>query len=592
MAPPLTYVVDKLDQNLVSGYTFDWSAESGFRAGSKVMWVTGAPPPGLGALLAQAIGCVARNSGHQVIIIAHSMGGLLVESASAIDPSDIAAVFTLGTPYKGSWLASGVAGQGNYPQLLKLAQAISDSCSISLTQSAKKHFKAPQPLPSKQHQKPAGVIEQAAALCHYVSERNDPGIIGMRLGGAGTNLHWHGGFRVYPLAASIQGTWQPLWPVGTQVPLTGSGDGVVSTSSQLAGGSNPTVSCPVHLLGAPRGVTLLDAMAALPCFHTNEPDNKGLLDSIVTTIQQSLIPTARISLPALYVHNGYVLGALYRYPAFPVSIGLDNHDFLSGLQWTMTSTASATANGTLNVDDCNPDCASGTTVTYPVQLSASTPQICTVAVYAQYSSVPQQETARVFNTIRVKALRGSPPSNLIGSTPALPPACNSSSQATTGPAPSPSPSSTVTARIVVPANAGWIDTGIRLNQNDLVNFTATGSWTADGANYTDPYGYTQRSADNYFNTQDLGVCAFCATTQMTDWGMLIGYLGNSPPEPGSYTSTGVAPQTKLMFQIGGGFGQATYGAGELWLAMNDDAYSGNTADNHGQVTATITVIRR
>jgi hypothetical protein len=146
--------------------------------------------------------------------------------------------------------------------------------------------------------------------------------------------------------------------------------------------------------------------------------------------------------------------------------------------------------------------------------------------------------------------------------------------------------------VVVSANAGWVDTGTRLNQNDLVDFTATGSWTADGVHYTDAYGYTQRSADNYFNTQDLGVCAYCATTQKTDWGMLIGYLGNSPPEPGSYTSTTVTPETKSIFQIGGGFGQATYGAGELWLAMNDDAYSGNTADNYGQVTAKITVSRR
>ncbi len=30
-------------------------------------------------------------------------------------------------------------------------------------------------------------------------------------------------------------------------------------------------------------------------------------------------------------------------------------------------------------------------------------------------------------------------------------------------------------------------------------------------------------------------------------------------------------------------------SGELWLAMNDDAYSGNTSDNFGQVTAVITV---
>jgi hypothetical protein len=173
------------------------------------------------------------------------------------------------------------------------------------------------------------------------------------------------------------------------------------------------------------------------------------------------------------------------------------------------------------------------------------------------------------------------------SPPAMTPAPGQTPVANPAPAPA-----TVTAHVDVQANGGWVDTGIRLSQNDLVNFTASGSWTADGVDYTGPYGYSQRSADNYFNVQDLGVCATCATTLKTDWGMLIGYLGDSPPEPGSYTSTAVAPQTTSIFQIGGGFGQATYGAGELWLGFNDDAYSGNTADNHGQVTATITVTRR
>ena len=39
--------------------------------------------------------------------------------------------------------------------------------------------------------------------------------------------------------------------------------------------------------------TLLGAVAASSCFHTNEPDNQALLDNIISTIkQQSLIPTA------------------------------------------------------------------------------------------------------------------------------------------------------------------------------------------------------------------------------------------------------------------------------------------------------------
>jgi hypothetical protein len=83
----------------------------------------------------------------------------------------------------------------------------------------------------------------------------------------------------------------------------------------------------------------------------------------------------------------------------------------------------ATATGTLNVNNCTPDCANGTNVQYPIQMSASNPQHCNVAVYKQYSSVSQQKKAYVFNKIQLKALSGNPPSYLMGSTQTLPPVC-------------------------------------------------------------------------------------------------------------------------------------------------------------------------
>jgi hypothetical protein len=68
----------------------------------------------------------------------------------------------------------------------------------------------------------------------------------------------------------------------------------------------------------------------------------------------------------------------------------------------------ATATGPLNVNNCTPDCANGTNVQYPIQMSASNPQHCNVAVYKQYSSVSQQKKAYVFNKIQLKALSGNP----------------------------------------------------------------------------------------------------------------------------------------------------------------------------------------
>jgi len=134
-------------------------------------------------------------------------------------------------------------------------------------------------------------------------------------------------------------------------------------------------------------------------------------------------PPAPPPTPEFYVHNGIELGSLYKYPDFPASIELDNHDGITSIHWTHVGPSSATATGTLNVDNCTPSCAGGTYVQYPVQLTASNPMHCTVAVYQQYSDVSHPVAAYVFNKIQVTALSGNPPSYLVGSPGALPPAC-------------------------------------------------------------------------------------------------------------------------------------------------------------------------
>jgi pimeloyl-ACP methyl ester carboxylesterase len=283
---PLNYVDGALGTQ-VTGYTFDWSKYSGFRAGSTLSWVTGAPGPG--QLLAEAIKCVAGKAGHKVIIVAHSMGGLLAEYASSSDSSvsgDIAAVFTLGTPFAGSWLDSTATSSLGW-----LSQAIGAYCSFG----GSLYSPGTAGQVAKQHVKPSGGLE---ALCRVAGEREDPGMQGMRTGlakGQGWHaLSWPGVFPVFPLAASIQATsWQPLPLFGPQVTFADFGDFVVGTSSELAGGGTPTVTCTVPLdgTGAPVLLTLLDAVSASSCFHANEPDNKTLLDSIISTIKQrSLIP--------------------------------------------------------------------------------------------------------------------------------------------------------------------------------------------------------------------------------------------------------------------------------------------------------------
>jgi hypothetical protein len=142
--------------------------------------------------------------------------------------------------------------------------------------------------------------------------------------------------------------------------------------------------------------------------------------------------------------------------------------------------------------------------------------------------------------------------------------------------------------VTVPASSGWINTGIQLNVGESLDIHASGSWTADGVNYTGPDGYVTESADNFFNVQDIGTCADCATTVTPYWGALISYTGASPPAIGSYTSTGVTSDANLIIRVGSQFTESSRYSGKLWLGFNDDAYSGYTADNSGEVTVTIT----
>ena len=285
LTPPLDYVDSALGtRQQVTGYTFDWSAYSGLKPGSKLSWVNGPPAPGPGPLLAQAIECVAGKSGRKVIIIAHSMGGLIAMDASTIGSAskDIAAVFTLGTPYSGSQLDS--AATGPY---LPVSQATGAACAFGGS------LNPPSP-GGKQHAKPSGGIE---ALCRVVSQADDPGMKAMRADAdPGTGWHtlkWPGGFPVFPLAASIQATWQPLPLFGPQVTLADLGDFVVGTTSELDGGTAPTVTCTVPGGSALAFPALLGAVTASSCLHTNEPDNQALLDDIIGTIKRhQLIPTA------------------------------------------------------------------------------------------------------------------------------------------------------------------------------------------------------------------------------------------------------------------------------------------------------------
>jgi hypothetical protein len=140
--------------------------------------------------------------------------------------------------------------------------------------------------------------------------------------------------------------------------------------------------------------------------------------------------------------------------------------------------------------------------------------------------------------------------------------------------------------IDVPATAEWVDTGLDVLTGDDIEVHAVGTWI-DGSVTSGPDGSATPSPDNFLNLTDLGACRTCASTPTEGHGALIGYIGDSPPAAGSYTSTAVRSEAEKVFYIGANFQGDAPNDGRLWLNKNSDAYSGYTVDNTGSVTATI-----
>jgi hypothetical protein len=144
------------------------------------------------------------------------------------------------------------------------------------------------------------------------------------------------------------------------------------------------------------------------------------------------------------------------------------------------------------------------------------------------------------------------------------------------------------ATATVSGTAPWVNTGVDLHAGDVLTVTATGNWT-DGSSVSGPDGASMLWGDNFLNLADLGQCSLCAFTKVGSWDALLGYIGDSPPQRGSYTSTSVRPEAEKIFVVGSQYSQTAPRVGRLWLIFNADAYSNYTVDNGGSVTATIAV---
>lgn len=230
--------------------------------------------PHIGPELARDLACLRHASGHKVIVVAHSMGGLAAQYAVAQrDPhggtvaGDVEEVLTLGTPYQGSALLSALKfGIGQLRGALALGvQAILAAC--------------------------AGVTDLARSRgientpCDTAAVADNP---------VGTDLEYH--------SAAIAAL--PHWPPGLLVKdLAGQtevsvgvntgwgdygvsqdvGDVIVTTGSATAHDTDGTAHVATCTLGVLKAINITGTN---PCYHGHLMDNPVLTNPIMQIIER------------------------------------------------------------------------------------------------------------------------------------------------------------------------------------------------------------------------------------------------------------------------------------------------------------------
>lgn len=133
------------------------------------------------------------------------------------------------------------------------------------------------------------------------------------------------------------------------------------------------------------------------------------------------------------------------------------------------------------------------------------------------------------------------------------------------------------------AGGFWVNTGINLNQGDALHITATGSWSATLGEFYGADGTDYQWVDQFLNAN------YWAGSR-DHFGALIAYVGDTPPAIGSYENLSVDERQAYinsMMLLGSDVTVTAPATGKLWLAMNDDAYSGNLDDNAGSLSVVV-----
>lgn len=257
-----------------TSWAFDYSSAA-------LDWVT---DPRIGPALANAISCLARTSGHRVIIVAHSMGGLATQDAVAQpDPNGglvaqhVAEVVTLGTPFLGSAMLS--VAQNGIDSLESTARRFDQSlgtgteAAIVAELSGCAKLAAPNNLSN-----PCGIESVFGSPVGTALEYESDQI--------GALPAWPTGLPVLPIAGAID-LRVGVSKLAVDLPL---GDGVVTlnsaTAHHTAGVASIQLTC--HGVG-------VSELAASPCNHVNLERNPAVGTAVRAVVRDHLPtrPTGR-----------------------------------------------------------------------------------------------------------------------------------------------------------------------------------------------------------------------------------------------------------------------------------------------------------
>lgn len=140
----------------------------------------------------------------------------------------------------------------------------------------------------------------------------------------------------------------------------------------------------------------------------------------------------------------------------------------------------------------------------------------------------------------------------------------------------------------------WVDTGLSLAAGTQVTVTASGTWTPwVSSGYCGPDGLAASTGEQYYGDQFFNPQGIESAVGTFPLGALIGYAGTTPPMTGSYSSMSqseIQNTITHLVEIGSSATFAMPYTGELFLGMNDDAFSAFSNDNSGSITAAITVV--